>query len=165
MKLVCLLFVAFLCILLINEYTKILENYKSVDSLLSWLSKAPTEHSGKLQTTTAFPVYRKNLYMKFTGRFGNVLFEFTAAYGLTFSAGIQKMFFQKYGQTERFKTFFPKTKNLINEIGAIPPGLQHIKELDWNMYDPKTTREVAESVKDVYINAFLGKFDSRPWGG
>ena len=156
-----LLFLVLVCVLLMKEYTLIMDNYmnfKRLSTLALKVSTSTTITSTTLQTTTTFPVFRKNLYMKFNGRFGNAIFEFAGAYSMTLAAGCQKLYFTDKGQSQRLTNFFPKIKNLVNIVGSIPQGLTQVKELNFNMYDPKTTREVAESKTDVFLYEFLGEF-------
>ena len=59
----------------------------------------------RLKTTSAYPVFKKDLYMIFQGRFGNTIFQFTGAYSMVLAAGCQKMYFMDNGQSERIKMF------------------------------------------------------------
>ena len=159
-KLVWLIFLAFLSILLIKEYTRIADNLMNFTRFTSWLPRASTSTTVSpttLQNTTAFPMLRKNVYLKFMGRFGNVIFEFAGAYSMVLAAGCQKMFFLNNGQAQRLKMFFPKMKDLLNEVPSFPPGLKYVHELHCNKYHPKTTREVAQSKTDVRLDGFLGE--------
>ena len=106
--------------------------------------------------TIATQNFKKNLYIKLRGRFGNVIFEFAGAYSMTLAAGCQKMFFKDDGQSQRFKMFFPKTNNLVNNVDSFPAGIKIIHDFDDNKYHPNTTRDVAQSKTDVFLDGFLG---------
>ena len=154
-KLGWLLFFLLLGIMLIIEYNRILDDYKDFGKL----SRIPKASNLTLQTTTAAPEFSKNVYIKFQGRLGNVIFEFAAAYSMTLAAGCKKIFIQdNRGQSKRFQMLFPTTKNLINMVGSLPKRLKTIKGLNYNKYSSKTTRAVARSKTDVFLDGFFGKF-------
>ena len=90
------------------------------------------------------------------GRFGNVIFEFTAAYGMKLAAKCNKIFMVDNGQSGRLKQFFPKLKDHINTVSAQPQGLVKVHELAPNKFHTKTRDEIIAATKDVYLHGFLG---------
>ena len=65
-KSVWLIFFVLLCTVFIKEYNRITDNLIGLEKFSSWLPKPSTSttvSTTTLPTTTAYPIFRKNLYM------------------------------------------------------------------------------------------------------
>ena len=99
----------------------------------------------------------KDIYARFRGRFGNIIFEFAAVFSMTLAANCKRMFFINNGQAARLIKFFPKLKSHVKIVRRFPPNLKRIIELDKNKYAKKTTNDIAAARQDVYLDGFLGE--------
>ena len=104
------------------------------------------------------PSIVKTLYIKFDGRFGNVIFQFASAYGLKLSTNRSGIYVVENDQVDRFGLFFPKTKNSINIVKCLPNNLNIVDELGPNKYHKNTEIEIANFItNNVYVHGYLGK--------
>ena len=99
---------------------------------------------------------KKKLYVTFMGRFGNVVFEFAAAYGMKLATN-RSMLFVNNGQANRLTAFFPKLKTEVKRVRRIPPNVEVVRDKAPNKYDKITEIKIANSSNDVHLLGYLGK--------
>ena len=100
---------------------------------------------------------KRKLFIEFTGRFGNVVFQLTAALGMKFATN-RTILFVNNGQASRLISFFPKLKDEVNLVFGIPSKVDTIPERAPSRYHKLTEIQILNSTKDVFLNGYLGEY-------
>ena len=130
---------------------------RSQQNLKTPSEKPDIPNTSPLIEQSTGPGNTKTIYLKFAGRLGNVLFEFTGIYGLKRKTDSQVRFVQNRLIPKLIK-LFPRTKPLLKTVHILPSGLLKLHEQKGGQFDPSLAQKIIAAKSDVQVSTFLSRF-------